>query len=335
MRKVFLLPQLYPMKYTNFWGMLCLTCAVVSCVPQRKYAELEALRNTTLEENKTLRAEADKLAAQNSELQSERDTYKKEAEQLASDTARLGRDYRQLRTQYDKIIELNDILAAQRTNLLAQTTDENKRLATDLQQLQTVLQKREELASMLERDLKEKELTLIEKQKRLDELEKLLSDQQAASKQLKNKLEQALLGFRDKGLTVSEKNGKVYVSMEAKLLFASGSTEVDAQGRKALNDIGKAIENEATLEIMVEGHTDTDPLNGTAYPKDNWDLSVLRATEVVKILLSTSKVKPTILSAAGRSEYYPINPKDKSKNRRIEIILQPKLDELYKIIQQP
>lgn len=323
------------MKYTNFFVMIGVAFGIISCVPQRKYAELEALRNTTLEENKTLRAEADKLAAQNTELQSERDTYKKEAEQLANDTSRLGRDYRQLRTQYDKIIELNDILAAQRTNLLSQTTDENKRLASDLQQLQTVLQKREELALVLEKELKEKELTLIEKQRRLDELEKLLSDQQAASTQLKKKLEQALLGFKDKGLTVSEKNGKVYVSMEAKLLFASGSTEVDAQGRKALADIGKAIEGEGTLEIMVEGHTDTDPLNGAAYPKDNWDLSVLRATEVVKILLATSKVKPTVLSAAGRSEYYPLNAKDKSKNRRIEIILQPKLDELYKIIQQP
>ena len=323
------------MKMTNFLYLIGCMVVLASCVPQRKYAELEALRNTTLEENKTLRAEADKLVAQNSELLSQRDIFKKEAEQLANDTARLGRDYRQLRTQYDKIIELNDILAAQRTNLLTQTTDENKRLATDLQQLQTVLQKREELATVLEKELKGKELALIEKQRRLDELEKLLSDQQAASTQLKKKLEEALLGFKDKGLTVSEKNGKVYVSMEAKLLFASGSTDVDAQGRKALVDIGKAIESEGTLEIMVEGHTDTDPLNGSAYPKDNWDLSVLRATEVIKILLSTSKVKPSVLSAAGRSEYYPINSKDKSKNRRIEIILQPKLDELYKIIQQP
>ncbi len=317
-----------------YWWLSCIY-VLSSCVPQRKYAELEASRNATLEENKTLRAEADKLAAQNSELQSERDTYKKEADQLASDTSRLGRDYRQLRTQYDKIIELNDILAAQRTNLLTQTTDENKRLANDLQQLQTVLQKREELATVLERELKDKERALVEKQRRLDELEKLLSDQQDASTQLKKKLENALLGFKDKGLTVSEKNGKVYVSMEAKLLFASGSTEVDSQGRKALVDVANAIESEGTLEIMVEGHTDTDPLNGTAYPKDNWDLSVLRATEVVKIILASSKVKPTILSAAGRSEYYPINASDKSKNRRIEIILQPKLDELYKIIQQP
>jgi chemotaxis protein MotB len=323
------------MKKLNYLLSTFALMTLISCVPQRKYAELEALRNTTLEENKTLRAEADKLAALNSELQSERDTYKKEAEQLSADTARLGREYRQLRTQYDKIIELNDILAAQRTNLLAQTTDENKRLATDLQQLQTVLQKREELAMLLEKDLKEKEQTLAEKQKRLDELERLLSDQQMASTQLRKKLEQALLGFKDKGLTVSEKNGKVYVSMEAKLLFASGSTQVDAQGRKALADIGKAIEGEGTMEIMVEGHTDTDALNSTVYPRDNWDLSVLRATEVIKILLASSKVKPTVLTAAGRSEYYPVNTSDKSKNRRIEIIIQPKLDELYKIIQQP
>jgi chemotaxis protein MotB len=150
---------------------------------------------------------------------------------------------------------------------------------------------------------------------------------------LKNKLQNALLGFKDMGLSVTEKDGKVYVSMEAQLLFATGSTVVDPKGKKALVDIAKAIENETDMEVLVEGHTDTDKLNAPAYPKDNWDLSVLRATEVVKIILANSKVQPQILSAAGRSEFHPVDALDKSKNRRIEIILQPKLDELYKLIE--
>jgi chemotaxis protein MotB len=98
-------------------------------------------------------------------------------------------------------------------------------------------------------------------------------------------------------------------------------------------DLAKAIENDTEMEVIVEGHTDTDKLNSPSYPKDNWDLSVLRATEVVKIMLSSSSVKPQILSAAGRGEFFPVDASDKSKNRRIEIILQPKLDELYKLIE--
>jgi chemotaxis protein MotB len=119
--------------------------------------------------------------------------------------------------------------------------------------------------------------------------------------------------------------------MEAKLLFASGSTAVDPNGRKALVDLAKAIENEVDMEVIVEGHTDTDQLRSTSIPRDNWELSVLRATEVVKIMTTNSNIKPQILSAAGRSEYMPIGA-DKAKNRRIEIILQPDLGELYKLI---
>jgi chemotaxis protein MotB len=160
----------------------------------------------------------------------------------------------------------------------------------------------------------------------------MLDDQKAASEALKEKIQAALLGFKDKGLTVREEDGKVYVSMEAKLLFASGSTVVDPNGKKALIDLANAIENEVDMEIIVEGHTDTDKFSSSTYPKDNWDLSVLRATEVIKILTANSNIKPAMLSAAGRSEYHPVNAADKAKNRRIEIILQPNLGELYKLV---
>jgi chemotaxis protein MotB len=161
----------------------------------------------------------------------------------------------------------------------------------------------------------------------------LLSAQKEASHALQQKVQQALLGFRDKGLTVTEKDGKVYVSMEAKLLFASGSTTVDPNGKKALVDLAKAIENEVDMEIIVEGHTDTDKISSASIPRDNWELSVLRATEVIKIMTAASNVKPAVLTAAGRSEYHPVSSADKAKNRRIEIILQPDLSELYKIIE--
>jgi len=149
---------------------------------------------------------------------------------------------------------------------------------------------------------------------------------------LKKKVTDALIGFENQGLKVEQKNGKIYVSMEAKLLFKSGSIVVEAEGKSALLQIGKALESESDLEIVVEGHTDTDKLSSAAIPRNNWELSVLRATSVVEILLANSKMNPTRIVAAGRSEFQPVDPADKAKNRRIEIIISPDLDELFDII---
>lgn len=311
-----------------------------SCVPQRKFTEMESKKNTCDKDLAALKKSNELLEAGNKDLQNKVEAQQLEIRELSVDTMQFGKEYRQLKTQYDKINELNEILSKKSSELLSQATGENKKLVEELNRTQESLQKKEDMLKDLEKDLNEKqtaiELTnaeLAEKQKRLDDLEKLLTDQQASSEALKNKVQAALLGFKDKGLTVSEKDGKVYVSMEAQLLFATGSTVVDPKGKKALVDLAKAIENDTDMEVLVEGHTDTDKLSAPAYPKDNWDLSVLRATEVVKIILANSTVQPQILSAAGRSEFHPVDEADKSKNRRIEIILQPKLDELYKLIE--
>jgi chemotaxis protein MotB len=321
-------------------GFFTLALIIESCVPQRKFAEMESRKSSAEQENESLRQAREQLEAQNKELNTNLATKEKQVKELTADSAKLGIEYRQLRSQYDKINELNDILSKKSSELLGMATGENKKLVDELNKTQEALQKKEDMLKGLEKNLNEKQSAvdkanadLADKQKRLDDVEKLLSEQQAASEALKNKVQNALLGFKDKGLTVTEKDGKVYVSMEAKLLFATGSTTVDPNGKKALVDLAKAIENEADMEVIVEGHTDTDKLASASYPKDNWDLSVLRATEVVKIMLANSAVKPQILSASGRSEFYPVNPNDKAKNRRIEIILQPKLDELYKLIE--
>ncbi len=319
---------------------LVFTFIIEGCVPQRKFTEMESRKTTVEQENEALRQSREQLEAQNKELNTNLATRDKQVKELTADSAKLGIEYRQLRSQYDKINELNDILSKKSSELLGMASGENKKLVDELNKTQEALQKKEDMLKGLEKNLNEKQgavdqanSDLAEKQKRLDDMEKLLSEQQAASEALKNKVQNALLGFKDKGLTVTEKDGKVYVSMEAKLLFATGSTAVDPNGKKALVDLAKAIENEADMEVIVEGHTDTDKLAASVYPKDNWDLSVLRATEVVKIMLANSTVKPQILSASGRSEFHPVDASDKSKNRRIEIILQPKLDELYKLIE--
>lgn len=310
-----------------------------SCVSHRKYSDLEAKKNSVVVENDQLRKENERLKASELELNSSLAVRNKEIEELKQDTADMGRQYRQLKVQYDKINELNDILSKKSSELLSQATGENQKLASELSKTQEVLQKKEDMLKALEADLNEKQAAidksnaeLKEREARLKELEDLLAAQQAASAALRDKVQNALLGFKDKGLTVTEKNGKVYVSMEAKLLFASGSTAVDPNGKKALVDLAKAIENEVDMEVIVEGHTDTDQLRSSGIPRDNWELSVLRATEVVKIMTANSNIKPAVLSASGRSEYLPVSG-DKAKNRRIEIILQPDLGELYKIIE--
>jgi len=151
-------------------------------------------------------------------------------------------------------------------------------------------------------------------------------------RELKERVAKALKGFEGQGLTVEQKNGRIYVSLEAKLLFRSGSTAVEEEGIKALIQLGKVLEGEKDLEIIVEGHTDTDKLNSDTSPKNNWELSVLRATSVVDILLANSDVTPSQLMAAGRGEFYPVSDTEKAKNRRIEVIISPNLNELYEII---
>ena len=334
---------LYKVIIMNKLGIVAVAGLVTvfqSCVPHRKYTELETRKVSVEQENTSLKKSKEQLEAQNKELNTTLDTKNKELTKLMADTLEMGRDYRQLRSQYDKVNELNDILSKKSSELLNQASGENKKLVDELNKTQEALQKKEDALKALEKNLNEKQSAvdkanadLAEKQKRISDMEKLLSDQQAASEALKNKVQSALLGFKDKGLTVTEKDGKVYVSMEAKLLFATGSTTVDPNGKTALIDLARAIENEVDMEIIVEGHTDTDKMNAAAYPKDNWDLSVLRATEVVKIITANSTVQPGKLSAAGRSSYHPVDATDKSKNRRIEIILQPKLDELYRLIE--
>ena len=170
------------------------------------------------------------------------------------------------------------------------------------------------------------------KRTKVNELEEIIASKDAIVKALKDKVAKALLGFRDKGLSVIEKDGKVYVSMDAKLLFASGSTKVDSEGIKALKELAKVLEDQEDLEILVEGHTDTDKMRSNSHPVDNWELSVLRATSVVKKILENSTMDPPTVSASGRSQFIPIDIENKAKNRRIEVVLIPKLDELFEII---
>jgi chemotaxis protein MotB len=171
---------------------------------------------------------------------------------------------------------------------------------------------------------------------RLKEVEDILHKQDAASQALKDKLQQALLGFQQNGLTVDIRNGKVYVSLTDKLLFPSGSITIDDKGKQALKQLAVVLNKEPDINIAVEGHTDDKKVINLGQIKDNWDLSVLRATSVTRYLSETEGVDPKRLTATGKSQYQPIDatntPEALAKNRRIEIVLTPKLDELYNLI---
>ena len=172
---------------------------------------------------------------------------------------------------------------------------------------------------------------------RISDLEGVLARKDSAVVALKNNIANALLGFEDQGLTVEQKNGKVYVSLEEQLLFKSGSWVVDAKGKEALIKLGKVLQTQPEVGILVEGHTDNVPYGGNGNVSDNWDLSAKRATSIVKLLMENSTINPTQLTAAGRSEYLPLDPADtkeaRAKNRRTEIIITPKLNELFKILE--
>ncbi len=312
---------------------------LASCVTARQYEELDARKKECETENKALKSANESLTTQVQELQAEIEDINKRTQALESDTTLLGNSLRHLRSQYDKINELNDILMSKNTAILDEMSAENRKLLTDLEVTRTELQEKEDRLNQLESALNAKEESLNElsaeledRAQRVDELESLLAKQQDAANALRDKISAALLGFKDKGFSIEQKNGKVYVSLEAQLLFPSGSTVINKQGEKALIDLAKAIEAEGDMEIIVEGHTDTDGIRSNTIPSDNWELSVLRATSVVKIMLGNSEISPEILAASGRSEYHPVDPEDKSKNRRIEIIISPNLNELFQII---
>lgn len=318
--------------------ILIVSVILVGCVPARKYEELESKYLKASEELKTCKEKSLTWEATNAELTSTVEEQKKQIDRLVTDSTSLGRSYRNTLVQYKEIKENHKILKEQYDNMLKLQEKESRMLGLQLEETKYELQKKEDRLNKLEEELKTKELSLEKlsddlkaREKRVNELEALIAKKDEAVQALKDKVANALLSFKDKGLNVVEKDGKVYVSMEAKLLFASGKTAVGAQGKEAVVQLAKALEGVGDLEVLVEGHTDTDAFKSSAHPQNNWELSVLRSTAVVEIMMENSNIDPKILTAAGRSEYLPVS-EDKAKNRRIEVILIPKLNELYEII---
>lgn len=291
---------------------------------ENKYADLKKEHNALSDENGVLKADKNQLELDKNKLQTELDKTKAERDKLASDYAATKKSLDNLKDSYAA-------LEKDSNEALESNINKNRQLLAELEAKQKALTAEQDRLNKLKKDLETSS-------KRLAELEKMIADKDAAMKKLKETLTKSLKAFEGKGLTVTEKDGKVYVSMENKLLFESGSWTVGAEGKKAVDLVGKVLGDNPEISVLIEGHTDNDKITGTigGGVENNWDLSTKRATAIVNILSANAKVKKENLTAAGRGEYAPLlsneTAEGKAKNRRIEIILTPKLDEISKML---
>lgn len=327
------------------YGILLSVISLSGCVSMEKYQEMEKKRNNCESEFSKTKSENIDLQNKVTEYTSQLDLLRKQVNGLKQDTLTMGNlvrsmteGYTQMKTAYEEMLLSNEKLSAG-------NKDEIQKILTNIQKLQEDLQKREDQLKILEADLAKRKAEfevvndeLIKKEAKLIELQSILDQKEAAVAALKTKVANALMGYQNNGLNVYQKNGKVYVSMDEKLLFASGSFQIDPRGEAALKELAKILEQDPDINIMIEGHTDDVAYNGNGgLIKDNWDLSVMRATTVLKTLLKNGKIDPKRLTASGKGEFLPVdNAKTKearAKNRRTEIILTPKLDELFKILE--
>ncbi|MBF9255599.1 OmpA family protein [Pontibacter sp. 172403-2] len=276
-------------------GSMALSSCVVS---KKKYDDLLARKNA--------------LEIDKSGLEQQKATLEEQKAALEEAKANLERERAQLEEQKNEYQES-----------LAQALKKGKTLGEDLNMSKTQIDR-------LNADLKAREQRLTELQRVLDEKDKAVAN-------LRKHVADALLGFNDKDLTIDVRNGKVYVSLAEQLLFNSGSTKVDPKGVEALKKLAAVLKEQKDVNVLVEGHTDDVPIaKGTVGMQDNWDLSVLRATEITRILTNAG-VDPTRVTPSGRSKYVPLDEaktkEARQKNRRTEIILTPKLDELFQILE--
>jgi len=313
-------------KLSSFFFLLALFYA---CVPIKKLEEEQAKSNKLQLENQALMEELQKMGLLKAKMDEQIDSLKARLKGLKNDTLLLGEKYRSEKKKNAELNKLYDDLVDQNKKLLSSSSAEKQALLSDLENQKRELLKKQQELSILSNELSARE-------QKVKELEALLHNKDAALADLKKRIEDALLSFNKDELSVEIKDGKIYVSLQEKLLFKSGSAVVDAKGRSALVKLADVLAKQSDVDILIEGHTDNVPIK-TECVKDNWDLSVVRATAIVRILQENKNIKPERFIASGRGEHVPVapntTPDGKARNRRTEIILAPKLDEIFKILE--
>ena len=301
---------------------LLLVALSTSCVSKKIYNDLENKFADLKKENRGITDENADLSKAKNQLELDRDGLKTDLGKANAELSKLRADYAAAQNKFKVLEDSYTALEKNSSDALQSNMKRNRDLLEQLDERGKAL--------ALEQD------RLSKNAQRLQELENLIAAKEASMKKLKETLSNALNGFEGKGLTVEQKNGKVYVSMENKLLFNSGSYAVGSEGKKAVIEVGKVLGDNPEIAVLIEGHTDNDAFTASGPVADNWDLSTKRATAIVAILSENKNINKQNLTAAGRSEYAPLGSNatadGKAKNRRIEIILTPRLDEIAEML---
>ncbi len=300
-----------------------------SCVSSKIYKELDGKYTSLKNDYDSLSTQNEAVINERNSLQNQLDQLQKKYDSLITDRNALKQELTALHKKYEDLNESYSALEQNSSKEIADNIQKNRELLAQLEAKELALAAENDRLLKLEADMQERS-------QRIAELELLITSKDQAMRDLKNAISSALTAFEGKGLTVEQRNGKVYVSMENKLLFKSGSWAIGSKGRIAIEQLGSVLADNPEIAVLIEGHTDNDPFSSGGQIANNWDLSTKRATAIVQILSENASINPESLTAAGRGEYAPIASNDdtegKAKNRRIEVILTPKLDEISKLL---
>ncbi len=311
------------MKFTYIPVLIAFTMLLQSCVSLEKFKDLNEDYSLVNERNENLKEEGRNLELTNTELNENLSRLTDQINDLELDTVSLGKNYRRKDRAYNDLNSSYELLAKNNSSAMAKQAKNNRNLMERLGQLELDLQDREKAIESREQDLSKLKDLLKEKDENLSRLKSSVSD--------------ALLGFSGEGLSLNQRDGKLYVSLENSLLFASGSWKVNQKGKNAIGELAKVLVKHSDLQIMIEGHTDDVPYNGSGVIKDNWDLSVMRATSIVRILNDKTGLNAKQITAAGKASFSPLvgntSVENRAVNRRTEIILSPNVDALMNLLE--
>jgi|TARA_B110000967_G_scaffold18758_1_gene17577 chemotaxis protein MotB len=312
--------------------LLILTLVIftsTSCVSSKLYKELEGKYTNLKNDYDTLNADSESVLSGKNALQNQFDQLQSEYDATVLERNQLQQDVTALQKKYDALNDSYTALEQNSSKSIADNVQKNRELLAQLDAKETALAAENDRLLKLEADMQERS-------QRIAELEALIASKDQAMRDLKDAISNALTAFEGKGLTVEQRNGKVYVSMENKLLFKSGSWAIGVDGRTAIEQLGTVLADNPEIAVLIEGHTDNDPFSSGGQIANNWDLSTKRATAIVQILNENDAINPESLTAAGRGEFAPIATNEtnegKARNRRIEVVLTPKLDEISKLL---
>lgn len=311
-------------------SLIALTLLVVtSCVSPKIYKDLESKYANLKQANRKLTDENDDLLFDKTKAENELKQLKTDYSEVLAQRNKLQSEYDAAKANIDALKSSYDALEKNSSASIAANSEKNRELLAQLEAKEQALAAENQRLDKLKQEL-------ADRSNRVAELEKVISDKDAAMRTLKDAISKALTDFEGKGLTVEQRDGKVYVSMENKLLFSSGSWAVGTEGRRAVQQLGSVLATNPDIAVLIEGHTDNVPYQATGQIVGNWDLSTKRATAIVTILRENASINAENLTAAGRGEFAPVatneTPEGRAKNRRIEVILTPKLDELSRLL---